>query len=228
MKRNCNLILQARGCVLEEWEFDTLRTQDEQYDEYLDKREVFESVMGGNIDKYRSKMSSFYKYSNEKGGIYVYFENGETDSKPKKDDIKALIASVAIVANSNKGEITVFYISPGKLNKVELEMLDSSSNDKLKYHIFLHEMMLIDRSFHVMNPVSLVLSQQEKDQYYKRTNTNAAMFDRYMKPKYTQDDWVDPIILYRNLKSGDLVRNLQKNDYTPQIITKSISYRVVS
>lgn len=220
-------MLLGRNCELPQWELDVMKVMDEQYEEYLLNREIFvyEMNSGGN---YRSNMSSYYPYLNKKGGVFVYFESGETGTKPKKDDVSLFLATSVIEMADRDGQMTSIYVSPGKINRAELDMLDKASSNMLFFEIHLHETLLMDRQFHVMNPVCKILTKKERDSFYNRTGTSRSSFPFYSRKSNDQEAWNDPFLLYNNVQRGDLVKIIQKYDYTPQIINKAEVYRVAS
>lgn len=229
LKRNSVMLLLKRGVNIPKWQKEILKEPDETSATYVRKRDIFEEKMNVNKESYYSNMTELYKgiKTDENGKrvrveIFIYFGEGKDNVNFNEKQVDTFISTTT--QRMPKGGTAIFVV-PKKLSADKLRKL--TETNLRKYEIYTRNMLLVDRNDHVMSSEVQVMTKEEKEKFFLETGTVPSMLPKYKKFSQSQKEWNDPTVLYENLKSGDLVRLTQKNDYTNQVSTQNIYYRIV-
>ena len=183
------------------------------YEEYKRKRGRFAKRSGVNI---RKTISEFY--SKEGKNIYVAYVT-ETEGKA----IKTATINDVVRTIQAKNTSEVMFITSHDIHQDSLKNL---SDAQIGIEIYKQNFMGVDRLSHVLNPAIQVMSQEEKKEFFDETGLSAKKIAKYATCSKTGIQ--EPIVQHYKYPKGTLVKIMRNNDYTKQVCTESVYWRVIT
>jgi len=189
------------------------------YDEYEDKRDSCLRRIRRTNRSIRGTFSGIYKQDGKK--TYVSFiRELESTSKISTKSIKEIVA-FAVEMKMRK----VFIISSQKPNS---DSLKYTAEMKIQFEVYTETEMAVDRSNHVLNPVFVPLNDKEKEEFLTESGILPGRMPCFAKWSQSQASTSEPLLQYGRYPMGTVVKIYRENNYTEQVASESVYWRIVT
>lgn len=189
------------------------------YDEYEMKRDRCLRRIKRRKLTARKVFSGIYKKDKESTFV-VFVTEGEGSSKIKSQTINSILAEA-----SKKGLKDIFLISA---QDHKIDTLKYVQESGFRFEIYTEAYMTIERLNHVMNPVFTPLTEEEAKDFFTETSLSGARMPRFAKWNTNEPSTGEPILQHYRYQSGTIVKIYRENNYTKQIASESVYWRIVT
>jgi DNA-directed RNA polymerase subunit H (RpoH/RPB5) len=217
-KANQVKIFQNRGYDVPEDQLESFTWDNDNYEEYIKKRDRCLRRIKRRGIKEREAFTEIYTKDKENTFV-VFVEEESRTAKIKSETIKRVMA----VARKKKAK-RIFFVGRQPAKATALKNVAESG---FEMEVYTENEMMVDRLDHVMAPVFIPLSEEEKQKFMEETSLSTARMPCFAHPNRAEPAKSEPILQNFGYPLGTVIKIYRENNYTTQITEESVYWRSV-